>query len=132
MSDEAEHRKDNPGRPLAADDREALTRDEYQRNQKHLDEVLQLRRGQDLKLLEVLENTYGELSTRFTNVETAVREMDGHSEARQMMFDEFRARQEKHEERIGELEKGYAGLKAWILIVGGITGVASFLAIVLR
>ena len=109
-----------------------MTRDEYQRNQKHLDEVLQLRRGQDLKLLEVLENTYGELSTRFTNVETAVREMDGHSEARQMMFDEFRARQEKHEERIGELEKGYAGLKAWILIVGGITGVASFLAIVLR
>jgi chromosome segregation ATPase len=132
VSDEAEHRRDNSGRPLTDDEATAVTRGEYQKNQEHLDEVLQLRRAQDLKLLEFLENTCNTLSDRFTDVETAVREMHSDSKVQQTMFEEFKARQEKHEDRIGELEKGYASLKAWILIVGGITGVASFLAIALR
>lgn len=39
---------------------------------------------------------------------------------------------EKHNGRIGSLEQSVASLKAWILIVGGLTGIASFLAIVLK
>jgi len=132
VSEEVKHHRDSPGTSSTEDRAESLTRGEYQKNQVHLDEVSQLRRVQDLKLLELLENTCNTLSARFVAVETAILEMHSDSKVQQTMFEEFKVRQGKHEERICELEKGYASLKAWILIVGGITGVASFLAIALR
>jgi len=132
VNEEVEHRRDSPGTSSTEEGAESLTRGEYRKNQVHLDEVLELKRAQDLKLLEVLEKTCLGLGDRFANVETAVREMHSDSKVRQTMFEEFKVRQGKHEDRISELEKGYASLKAWILIVGGITGVAGFLAIALR
>ena len=110
----------------------ALTRGEYQKNQKHFGEIMQLRRAQDAKLLEMLEHTCESLGKRFAEVEKVVREMHGDLITERVLFEEAKTRQGEHEGRIRELEKTVASLKAWILIVGGITGVASFLAIVLK
>lgn len=118
---------------------EVLTRDEYEANQHYRQELLQLRRAQDRKLIELCESSLDLLTERLSRMEETLNRLDGSCRERQSTFRAYekfqertQVRLEKHEEAIGELKTGYASVKAWILIVGGITGVASFLAIVLR
>ena len=103
------------------------------------DRLAVLRREGDCQLLSFLEKALERVDERLVKVEELLMELRDNHLLRKGSYDAFEAfqerifvRQEKHEERIGELEKSMAGLKAWILIVGGITGVAGFLAIVLR
>jgi hypothetical protein len=132
VSDEVEHRTKKPEPPNAEDREGALMRGEYETNQRHRKEMEVLRRSQDEKLLQLLERTCNVLGGRFTDVEETVREMHGDLRTERVLFEEIKERQDGHEGRIRELEKSMASVKAWILIVGGITGIASFLAIVLK
>lgn len=104
-----------------------------------LETFLQLRREQDQALMKLLEKSVDALTTRLTGVETVMVDIRSQCAAMQTMlaaskesYEQMNARLDDHDKRIGSLEQSVAGLKAWILIVGGLTGIASFLAIVLK
>jgi hypothetical protein len=101
--------------------------------------LLGLRRDADARLLTILEQTLTLSNERLVKVEGTLVDLRVLYAERTGLLTSFGESQTKsetasegHDKRIVELEKSMAGMKAWILIVGGITGVASFLAIVLR
>jgi chromosome segregation ATPase len=102
-------------------------------------ELSQLRRQQDLVLMGFLEKSVDALTARLTGMETVMVEIRSQCAAMQTAlagskesYEQMNVRLDYHDKRIGSLEQSVAGLKAWILIVGGLTGIASFLAIVLK
>jgi len=129
----------NPGRGEDRSGKRLLARDEYAEDQERREALLELRREQDLRLVELMEKSISELTSRLASVEAGVNGVHKQCDVIQTMLlsikesrAEILSRQQNHEKRIGALEQSVAGLKAWILVVGGLTGIASFLAIVLK
>jgi hypothetical protein len=143
VNDAGEHQGDNPGTSRTQDNpgvcSEGVTHDELAAEMNHLRQVLQLRREQDRTLISLFEKSLGGLNERFDRVEAVLTEIgqtcklrEGELSGYQRILDQMAVRVGTNEEKIGELKEGYASLKAWILIVGGITGIASAIAIIFK
>jgi hypothetical protein len=154
VNDAGEHRGDNPGTSRTQDNpgacAEGVTRDELVAEMNHLQEVMDLRREQDRTLIQLFDKSLsglgerfderlGDLNDRLDRMEAALTEIgktcklrEGELSGYTQLLDRVVARVETNEQKIGELKEGYASLKAWILIVGGITGIASAIAIIFK